>query len=129
MQEDPAQIEPKRIGTLPVQQRGCFLCAYADSACDVAFVEGALMRVAEQGGSSGMPVVSILTGDGEECVIVLPAHAKPLTRALAELPLDSLRELHLRAFHLVRARASAAGESGDEPRRSRFLRTTPASAI
>ncbi len=111
----------------------CFLCAYSDTGCDVASVEGTLVRVAERGGRGGMPIAHLRADMGvagkdedSECVVVLPPHARLLIRALAALPAHTLHELRLRVFHLIRAPEDVVGQTRQA---GRLLITTPASAV
>jgi hypothetical protein len=102
----------------------CFLCPFGDHPCDVASVEGKLLRVAERGRRGALPVVLLELAEGVEAAIVLPEHARPMIRLLAALPLDALSGLSLRVFHLLRVHDG----DGDDDGSRRTLRTTPVSA-
>jgi DNA replication ATP-dependent helicase Dna2 len=102
----------------------CFLCPFGDHPCDVASVEGKLLRVAERGRRGALPVVLLELAEGAEAAIVLPEHARPMIRLLAALPPDALSGLSLRIFHLLRV----PDGDGDGDGSRRTLRTTPVSA-
>ncbi len=103
----------------------CFLCPFGDHSCDIASVEGTLLRVAAHGIQGSLPVVLLQQANGDEVAVVLPEHARQLTTLLLDLPPQLLHTLTLRAFHLMRA---VEQPSELEPRR-RTLRCTPVSAV
>lgn len=109
----------------------CFLCTYSDHACDVAYVDGYIRDVELRGPRERRPVVLIETDVGGDLLVVLPEHALPLARALANLPTERRDMLRLRIFHLLRA--MQAENADDEVERRRLglcvLRTTPVSAV
>lgn len=113
----------------------CFLCAYADHGCDIASVEGTLLRfVAADPRGSGRraPAILLACGDGREARIILPEHAQSLVQALIALPAEAARRLQVRVFHLMRSTAQPPqpDASTDEPSpRTMRLQTTPASAL
>jgi DNA replication ATP-dependent helicase Dna2 len=109
-------------------ERGCFLCAYADTPCGVPSLEGTLLGVAERWRGGQQPVLLIGDARVEPVAVVLQARDRPLARALVALPRDQLRTLRMRIYHLHRALSTPAA---DQPRRSayRTLRTSPVSAM
>ena len=95
--------------------RNCFLCAYTPRPCDVPQVEGRLLAVYVPPERTRAAYVLLEREDdrdaaGVELRLRLPLRARALATALADLPLDTLRRLRLRAFHL-------SAESSDAPAR------------
>ncbi len=123
----------------------CFLCGFADHPCGVPSLEGTLRGVAERSRGGQSPVLLLADAAGAPVAIVLDPRERPLVRALAALPREALRRLHVRAYHLHHnhtpahapdqdpdpdpAPATNAAPSEDSPARYRTLRASPASAV
>jgi DNA replication ATP-dependent helicase Dna2 len=104
----------------------CFLCPFGDHPCDVASVEGRILRLADHGLHGTHPIVLLQEAGGDEVAIVLPEHARPLVALLRDLPAHVLRALSLRVFHLLR---SGVERRSDAEARRVTLRGTPVSAL
>ncbi|HEX8997539.1 MAG TPA: AAA domain-containing protein [Ktedonobacterales bacterium] len=104
---DLAQLEasthPTQSGSPARAGTACFICQLDTRHCEVGALEGALLEVAERLDGQRIPSVTLRLDDGAEVTIALNEHAQPLVSALAAIPLERVRGLRLRVYHLWRA--------------------------
>ena len=100
----------------------CFLCAYSDTPCDLAYSEGLLCEARERDARSGYPTITLLDDEGERVEILMQPQHRDAVRPLAALPEDALRRVRVRVFHLLRRRNAV--EEG-----APALKATPVSVL
>src|SRR5512143_168754 len=88
----------------------CFICQLDTRACEVAALEGALVSVTERLGGQRIPGVRLRLSSGEQAVVRLNEHARPLISALASIEPERIRGLQLRIYHLWRGLPAESGE-------------------
>jgi DNA replication ATP-dependent helicase Dna2 len=83
---------------------GCFVCQFDTRPCEVASLEGALVRATEKLAGHGGPAVRVrLDGDiAGEAVIALSEHTRPAVRALVAAG-ERAAGLRVRVYHMRRA--------------------------
>ncbi|HEU5441851.1 MAG TPA: AAA domain-containing protein [Ktedonobacterales bacterium] len=86
--------------TVPVS--ACFVCSLAPQPCEVAQLDGRLLRVHVPAERGRFPVALLETTGGEQVRLALPARVRAFAQTLAALPAETASRLHLRAFHLRR---------------------------
>lgn len=86
--------------TLPVS--ACFVCPLVPQPCEVAQLDGRLLRVHVPSERRRLPVVLLETAGGEQVRLALPLRVRAFAETLAALPTEAVSSLHLRAFHLRR---------------------------
>jgi DNA replication ATP-dependent helicase Dna2 len=89
---------------------GCFLCAYTPRGCAVGQIEGQPLRLHVPPERDRAAYALLANDDGTELRLRLPQRVRALATALAELPLDALQRLRLRAFHLTAVPGEGARE-------------------
>lgn len=80
----------------------CFVCPLVPQPCEVAQLDGRLLRVHAPAERGRHPLVLLETDTGEQIRVMLPARVRRFAETLAALPAGTLSRLHLRAFHLRR---------------------------
>lgn len=106
---------------------GCFLCTYADRACDVGAVEGTVLCIFPGNGRHASSTICLCSEGGTTTVVTLPEHMAPTVVLLATLPPEKLRTLHVRIYHLIRTHSDAIPATDDTSQPT--FRATPASAL